>query len=114
MRTLGRVLLIALSLTVLGEVYALHAVTGRRTFTRFPDPELEASQNQPDPVAMLFYDPSVDERPPGIPPMDNSFGLGWLPAGPGKFLLSVSTIALPTVSLCGVGLLLSRKARHSR
>lgn len=114
MRLFGRVVLVALALLILFEAYALHMATGRRTFTRYPDPELEASQSQPDPVAMLFYDPGVDERPPGIPPMDNSFGLGLLPAGPGKFLLSVTTIALPTVALGGVGLLLSRRGGHGR
>jgi hypothetical protein len=114
MRTLGRILLVVFTLLVLVQAWALHVATGARTFTRYPDPELEASQSQPDPVAMLFYDPGVDERLPGIPPMDNSFGFGLLPAGPGKFLLSVSTIAVPTLALCGVGLLLSRRVGHSR
>lgn len=114
MRTLGRILIVALTLLVLLEAYALHVATGSRTFTRYPDPELEASQSQPDPVAMLFYDPGVDERPPGIPPMDNSFGLGLLPAGPGKFLISVTTIALPILALGGVGLVLSRRGGRGR
>lgn len=114
MRTLGRILIVAMALLVLFETYALHVATGSRTFTRYPDPELEASQSQPDPVAMLFYDPSVDERPPGIPPMDNSFGLGLLPAGAGKFLISVLTISLPTLALGGVGLLFSRRPRPGR
>lgn len=114
MRNLARILMVLLTLLVLFETYALHTATGSHTFTRYPDPELERSQSQPDPVAMLFYDPAVDERPPGIPPMDNSFGLGLLPAGPGKFLLSVSTLAIPTLALCGVGLLLSRRPGHSR
>ncbi len=90
-RTVG-LLAIAACLFVAIQGVLLCLATGGRMLTRFPDPRIEHMIREEIRRQIVLPD-----EPTTLPPMDNSFALGWLPSGFSREGLSVVSIALPCV-----------------
>jgi len=103
-RTAIRLLVVLIALSVVLQVAMLWDATDRRWFTVIPSPALEAMQQQQGALTDLFGPVPGSSAAAPLPPIDNLFRLGILPAGPGAGLASVLTLTLPILALAGIAL----------
>ncbi len=88
MRALLRALGVLACLVGIAQLAWLNAQTGGRAWTSFPDPALAAMKAHEGELADLM-------GAPASAPIDNEFHFGWLPAGAGREILSVTTLGAP-------------------
>jgi hypothetical protein len=98
MRTVVRLAAIVLVGAILAQLLMLWDTTGRRVFTFIPSDRLAQLQQQEGTLTGLFDDAAAPTTPK-LPPINNTFGLGLLPAGMGMEAVSVTTLALPAMAV---------------
>ncbi len=110
MRPFPRILIVACSLLIVAQALALCAATGWRTFTRFPQPEIE-EMNRSTGLYALFEGTGAFDNSPAAPNLDNRFALGLIPYPAfGVEAISVLTVAGPAALVALAALLARRRA----
>lgn len=103
MRVMLRALGVLACLVGFAQLAWLNAQTGGHAWTSFPDPALAAMKAHEGEAADLMGGSAST-------PIDNDFHFGWLPAGTGREILSVTTLAVPMmVALAAIALSARRR-----
>lgn len=115
MRLLARLLLAAVVAAPAVLAFLLWDATGRAGWTRYRDAdraEREAAAAE-ESLADLFEDTGVNDELGALDTVPNEFALGMLPSGGGRHLVSLATIAVPSL-LGAAWILLAPAVRRRR
>lgn len=103
-----RTLIFVLAALVVVQSIILCGATGWRVFTRYRTPEIEQA-NRSTGLDSLFSGTGLNATHGRIGRVESEFAFGWLPAGTGRLLISVTTVGGAAACVCLLALIPSRR-----